>query len=370
MTIWIVFAVMTAAVIALLLLPVLRAKPGAVAVDRAAYDRAVFRDQLAELDRDAARGTIGKAEAEAARNEIARRLIAVSSDGPARTPTGIPMAAILASLAVPAIALPLYLRAGNPMLPDVPLQSRLENAAVNQDYDALIVKVEQHLAQKPDDIDGWKVLAPAYRNALRWDDAAEAERNILRLSPATPEALSQYGEALVMANQGIVSAEAHQIFRQALAMDAKYPQARFYDALALKQEGKTAEAKAAFNAFLADTPADAPWRGMLTQQVAEMNGTQQQAAAPGPDAQQVQDAQAMSPEDRQKMIRGMVDGLEEKLKTNGNDLDGWLRLIRARAVLGDADKARAAYDTAKTQFKDNAEAMAQLDGLAREMNIQ
>jgi cytochrome c-type biogenesis protein CcmH len=83
----------------------------------------------------------------------------------------------------------------------------------------------------------------------------------------------------------------------------------------------------------------------------------------------VQDAQNMSPEDRQAMIRGMVDGLEEKLKTNASDLDGWLRLIRARAVLGDTGKAKAAYDTAKTQFKDNAEAVAQLDGLAKEMNI-
>ncbi len=368
MTIWILFAAMTAAVIALMLWPVLRAKPDQAAVDRAAYDRAVFRDQLAELDRDLARGTIAPAEAEAARNEISRRLIAVSSGEPVKTSAAVPLGAVLASLAVPAIALPLYLKAGSPMLPDVPLQARLDNAAVNQDYEALIVKVEQHLAEKPDDLDGWKVLAPAYRNAQRWNDAAEAERNILRLSPATAESLSQYGEALVMANQGIVSAEAHDLFRQALAMDAKFPQARFYDALALKQEGKIEEAKTAFNAFLADSPADAPWRGMLTQQIAELNAPK--AAAPGPDAQQIQDAQNMSPEDRQAMIRGMVDGLEERLKANGSDLDGWLRLIRARSVLGETDRAKAAYDTAKTQFKDNAEAMAQLDGLAREMNIQ
>jgi cytochrome c-type biogenesis protein CcmH len=368
MTIWILFAVMTAAVIALLLLPVLRAKPDQAADDRAAYDRAVFRDQLAELDRDVVRGTIGPAEAEAARNEIARRLIAVAGDPPVKKPTGVAMAAVVASLAVPAIALPLYLQAGNPAMPDVPLRSRLENAAANQDYEALIVKVEQHLAEKPDDLQGWKVLAPAYRNALRWADAAEAERNILRLSTPTADALSQYGEALVLANQGIVSAEAHAVFRKALAMDGKLPQARFYDALALKQEGKTAEAKTAFDAFLADTPADAPWRAMLLKQIAELNGGT--AMPPAPDQQAVADAAGMSPEDRQKMIRGMVDGLEEKLKADAGDLDGWLRLIRARAVLGDTDKAKAAYDTARTQFKENAGAVAQLDGLAKEMSIR
>jgi cytochrome c-type biogenesis protein CcmH len=70
------------------------------------------------------------------------------------------------------------------------------------------------------------------------------------------------------------------------------------------------------------------------------------------------------------MIRSMVDGLEEKLKADGNDLDGWLRLIRARVVLGDTDKAKLAYDTAKAQFKDNPQAIAALDGLAKEMNIQ
>jgi cytochrome c-type biogenesis protein CcmH len=70
------------------------------------------------------------------------------------------------------------------------------------------------------------------------------------------------------------------------------------------------------------------------------------------------------------MIRTMVDGLEEKLKADGSDLGGWLRLIRARGVLGDTGKAKAAYDRARNQFKDKPEALAQLDGLAREMNIQ
>ena len=363
--IWIVFAFMTAAVIAVLILPVVRGKPQANDLDRNAFDRAVFRDQLAELDRDVERGTIGAAEADAARNEISRRLIAASAAPIKARPLRTPFLALLAALIIPAVALPLYLRAGSPMLPDVPLAARMEKAEESGDYEALIVKVEQHLALNPDDVEGWKVLAPAYRCGMRWPAAADAMRNIVRLSEPSAELMADYGEALVMANQGLVSAEAHDIFAKALAIDAKLPKARFFDALALKQEGKAVEAKAAFDTFLAETPADAPWRSMLLAEMQDMS-----SRPPALDHQTMKDAASMSTDDRQAMIRSMVDGLEEKLKVDSGDLEGWLRLIRARGVLGEAAKAKLAYDTAKAQFKDNTKAIAALDGIAKEMNIR
>lgn len=363
--IWTIFAVMTAAVIAALLLPVLRHRE-TQAADRNAYDRAVFRDQLAELDRDLERGTIGAAEAEAARNEISRRLIAAAEQPAPKKAGGAAAVALVAALLVPLVAIPLYLRAGSPQLPDVPLSQRMEEAEQKGDYEALLVKVEQHLAKNPDDLEGWKVLGPAYARGQRWEDAAEAFRNIVRLSPPDAGALADQGEALVMASQGMVPAEAHDLFAKALALDPKLPKARFFDALALKQEGKTEEAKTAFEAFLKDTPEDAPWRPML---LAEMQATGASARPPALDSQTMKDAASMSGADQQAMIRSMVDGLDEKLKANPDDLQGWLRLIRARVVLGDTDKAKVAYDTAKTQFSGNAEALSQIDGLAKEMNI-
>jgi cytochrome c-type biogenesis protein CcmH len=233
------------------------------------------------------------------------------------------------------------------------------------DYEALIVKVEQHLAKNPDDLDGWKVLAPAYRRGLRFADAVEAHRNIVRLSPPDASLMADYAEAMVMAGEGMVSAEAHDIIGKALALDPKLPKARFYDALALKQEGKTEEAKAAFEAFLKDTPEDAPWRPMLLAEMQQMG-----AKPPALDSETMANAQTMSPEDQQAMIRSMVDGLEEKLAANPDDLDGWLRLIRSRAVLGEADKAKSAYDKALAQYSGNADALAQISALARDMNIQ
>jgi cytochrome c-type biogenesis protein CcmH len=363
--IWIVFAAMTAVVIAVLILPVLRREAASPAADRNAFDRAVFRDQLSELDRDLERGVIGPAEAEAARNEVSRRLIAAAEQPAPKASMVAPSLALAAVLIVPLVALPLYLKAGSPQLPGVPLEKRMAEAEAKGDYEALIVKVEKHLAQNPDDLDGWKVLAPAYRRGMRFADAVEAHRNIVRLSPPDALALSDYAEAMVMAGEGMVSAEAHDLFGKALALDPTLPKARFYEALALKQEGKTEEAKSAFEAFLKDTPADAPWRAMLLAEMQDMG-----AKPPALDSETMANAQAMAPEDQQAMIRSMVDGLEEKLTANPNDLDGWLRLIRSRAVLGEASKAKAAYDKALAQYSGNADALAQIESLAKDMNLQ
>ena len=243
--------------------------------------------------------------------------------------------------------------------------ARMAEAEEKGDYEALIVKVEQHLASNPDDIEGWKVLAPAYRRGLRVADSGEAHRNIVRLSPPDARAIADYAEAMVMAGQGIVSAEAHDLFGKALELDPKLPKARFYDALALKQEGKTAEAKAALEAFLKDTPADAPWRPMLVAEMQDMG-----AKPPALDSETMAAAQDMSAEDQQAMIRTMVDGLEERLAANPDDLDGWLRLIRSRAVLGEAGKAKDAYDKAQAHYSGNADALAQIAALSKDMKLQ
>lgn len=345
--IWLVFAIMTAATLAVLLMP-LWAGRAAVAPGRGRFDQAVYRDQLAELERDRARGVIGDAEAEAARNEISRRLIEAArpQSEPAAGKTGV-MGLIGAAL-VPLVAIPLYLNSGMPRLADVPLSARLEKAMDNQDFAALVAKVERHLAQNPDDIEGWKVLAPAYKRERRWQDAADAYANIVRLSQPDAATITDLGEMLVFANDGMVTAEAARAFATALKADAKMPKARFFAALALKQEGRKDEARRAFKVLLAEGPTVAAWRPMVEAELKDL-------AATG---------------DRQAMIRAMVEGLEERLKTDSDDLEGWQRLIRSRAVLKELDKAKAAYATARHHFMDRPKALAALDGLAKEMGIE
>ena len=118
-------------------------------------------------------------------------------------------------------------------------------------------------------------------------------------------------------------------------------------------------------AFLKDTPADAPWRQMLLAEMQDMN-----AKPPALDQQTMADASNMSADDQQAMIRSMVDGLDQKLAANPDNLEGWLRLIRARTVLGDTDKARAAYEKALETFSGNEDALAQIAALAREMKVE
>ena len=175
--IWLFCAALTLLVLALLVWPVLRGERDGDAADRSAYDRTVFRDQLAELERDLSRGLIGEKEAEAARNEISRRLIAAAEQGGGTHGRRLPLAIAMATvLIVPAVAVPLYLKVGNPALPDVPLQARIDRAAESGDFDALIAKVERHLAGAPGDVQGWQVLAqPVQRQPIVCVNAGHAQ---------------------------------------------------------------------------------------------------------------------------------------------------------------------------------------------------
>ncbi len=326
MMIWAVFAVMTAAVLAALLVPFLR-KPQGVPSSDADFDAAVYRDQLQELDRDAARGLIGEAEAQAARNEISRRLLQVAR--PEATASADRHVA-LAVLMVPLMALPIYALYGSPGAPDVALQERLQGAIANQDFAALVASVEAHLAKKPNDVEGWRVLASGYKRQERWRDAAEAYANILRLAPPAAETMADYGEMLVFANEGMVTEEALQAFSGALKLDAKNQRAQYYSDLSLKQEGRV----------------------------------------PALTDEQIATGQGMSAEDQQAMIGGMIDRLERRLGTGVRDLDGWRRLIRARHVIKEVDKAKASLALAMDIFKDDPVSLNALRDLARELEIE
>jgi cytochrome c-type biogenesis protein CcmH len=367
MVIWITFAVLTAVVLALLWLPFGRRKSEGVA--DAVYDLNVYRDQLSELERDEAAGLIAPSEAQGARNEIARRMLAAEqalSHGQRQKDAHGKWTAVLPAVAIPLVALGGYLVYGSPEYRDVPRAERIANAAQTNDFPALVVQVEQHLAKNPDDVEGWLVLAPAYRRQGRFDEAAAAFARAARLRPDDPNLHTAHGETLVLAGNGTVTDAARKAFENALQRDPADAKARFYLAMALAQDGKTEQARSAYQVLLDDAPADAPWRPAVERQLAQLDSP----AAPGPTGEQVAAAQSMSAEDRQQMIRNMVDGLAERLAQDGNDLDGWLRLINARVVLGDSEKAAAALKSAREQFAANEAALARIAAQAKELGLQ
>lgn len=364
MLIWVIFAVLTAAALAALALPLARRRG-----ERADPTLAVYRDQLAELERDKARGVLSPADAEAARNEVARRLLkaeAAAEETPKADAAGGRPLFLAAAALVPVVAVSIYLGLGRPDLPGMPRSQRLAHAVENNDFPAMIAQVEAHLAKTPNDAEGWAVLAPAYRRLGRYAEAADAYARAAALSPPSGKLQSELGEALVLANEGLVVAEARKAFETALKLDASDMKARFYRALADKQEGKREAALKGFQEMLAAGPKDAPWRSAVEKQVASLNAP----VAPALSEEQLAAGEGMSAEARQTMIRGMVDGLAARLKQNGKDLDGWLRLARARVVLGEKPAAAAALAEAEAQFKGDAASLARIADARKSLGLE
>lgn len=373
MFLWIILAILTAAVAAVFLVTLARgSRP---AVDDRAGEIAVYRDQLKELERDRGLGLISAQDAEYAKAEIGRRLIAVAGDAdkdadcPAPrggiTATGVVMTAL-----VPAVGLSLYLLLGSPQLPDQPLEARLANPGNNMAL--LVAKAERHLAQNPKDGAGWDLLAPIYFRSMRLADAELAYRNAIRFLGASPERLSGLGETLVAGTDGIVTEDARLAFEESVRLEPGNPRARFYVALGLEQSGRRDEARAAFEAIAKDSPADAPWMELVQQHIASTGGTPQataNAAPGGPTSDDMAAAEDMPEGDRQDMIRGMVESLAARLEGDPNNLEGWLRLVRSYSVLGDKEKAAEALKAGLKTFPAEGDEGRQLIALAREIGI-
>ncbi|RWQ69231.1 MAG: c-type cytochrome biogenesis protein CcmI [Mesorhizobium sp.] len=361
MLFWVIAAILTLGASLAVLLPLAGGpKDGSASSD---HDLEVYRDQLSELDRDVARGLIQPAEAEEARAEIARRILRLDNADPAdkaaaRQPSMTTrLVATAAVLVVPLVSWGLYSQLGSPDLPSQPLSERLAKNPADSSVDELVARAEAHLAANPSDGRGWDVLAPIYLRLQRFSDAVTAYRNAIRLDGDSAARQAGLGEAIANAAGGIVSADAQAAFEAALKLDPANPKASFYLAMGMAQEGRTEEATAAWQKMLAALPQDSAWRGAVEQALAESAKRSVASGEPakGPDAGDVDAASSMSPQDREAMINTMVAGLDEKLRQNPRDAEGWMQLIRSYVVLGKADQARAALNRGIAVFGSDSE---------------
>lgn len=357
MTLWFLFALMTAAAIFAVLWPLGRgARPR-----NDGSEAAVYKDQLSEIDRDLAAGLIGAPEAEAARVEISRRLLAAAdAERKVRPSSNIAfrrVVAVVALAGLPLIAVAFYLPLGSPRLPDFPLAGRVQTATPAQPLDNLVAQVEAHLEKNPADGRGWSVLAPVLLKLGRFDDAVQAFRNSIKYSGDSAARRADLGEAMAAAAGGVVTVEAKAEFERAVALDTGEVKARFFLGLSAEQDGRANEAAAIWRAMLETAPANAPWRPLVQSALARVGG----AAVPALSDDKIAAAKDMSEADRTAMIRGMVDGLATRLKQNGDDVQGWLRLVRAYAVLGDRDKARQALADARQAVGSDAGRLKELN---------
>ncbi len=345
----------------------------------ASSEAAFYKAQLGEIDRDVERGQLPAGEAAGARAEAARRLIAASAAAPERSAAGEGVmarriAAALILIVVPLVALGLYADLGRPDVADAPLAGRMADVKAADGVEAAIAQIEAHLTASPDDAKGWAAIAPVYMHLGRFDDAARAFGEILRVEGESATQRAAYGEALVGAAGGVVTADARASFDKALAEEPGLPAARFYLGLAAEQDGDKAKAMAIYQALLSETPAGAPWIEALQARLAAVKGEGASAAAASqaaaaPSASNAS-AAAGSDDAQQAQIRGMVERLATRLAQSGGSADEWGRLIRSYAVLREADKAREALAAARKALAGDAGAGAGLDALARQLGIE
>jgi cytochrome c-type biogenesis protein CcmH len=383
MMLWVLFGLMTAAAIFAVLWPLAR---GQRVARRSSGDVAVYRDQIDEIARDRAAGLIGEAEAEAARVEVSRRLIAAADVAQAQSVAPAAgatlrrrVAAVGALVALPLIGAGLYLALGSPQLPGQPFVERAAAPPQNRSLDALVAQVEAHLEKNPEDGRGWEVIAPVYMRYGRYEDAVKARRNALRFNGASAEREADLGEALMGAANGIVTAEAKAAFERALTSDPKQPKARFFLGVAAHQDGDGAKAAAIWRDMLGDAGPGSPWAGMLREALARIGEPSPEPGPgpgpgsgprPGPSAEDVAAAEQMAPQDRAAMVQGMVERLAERLKRDGSDLEGWLRLVRAYTVMGDRGRALSAVTEARRALGHDADKLRRLDELVKELRLE
>jgi cytochrome c-type biogenesis protein CcmH len=395
MMLWLILALMTAGALGAVVWPLVRAR----GMTAAGSDIVVYRDQLEEIERDRTDARIGAIEADAARVEVSRRLLAAANAEdarPAETGSGgrRRIAAVAAAVVlIPMLAVALYGVLGSPDLPGQPLAARTKGGEENLEGNPiaqLIARVEAHLEENPDDGRGWEIVAPVYMKLERYEEAARARRRALSLLGATAIREVDLGEALTAAANGVISEEAQAAFTRAIALDAENFKAQFYLGLAAEQDGNTAEAARLWRALIAKAPSDAPWLTVVRQALArvEAPGAEVPAAEPpaakapsaaapvadapaarGPRPEDIAKAGQMTDEQRAQMIGGMVERLATRLHENGSDLDGWLQLLRAYKVLGDHAKAKAAVAEARAALANEPEKLRRLDTAVKDLDI-
>ncbi|OWV84678.1 c-type cytochrome biogenesis protein CcmI [Rhizobium sp. R693] len=364
MAIWILFAVITTATTAALLHPLASAgRSRRPSVSQTAST--VYRNQLLELEEEKEAGQIAPSEYELARAETARRLLRTKDKVPeqAMWPRSHLWLRVSIVSLLPLLSIGVYVAVGSPELSSQPLQARLRNPG--QDVAILIQKTEQHLAQDPADGRGWDVIAPVLLKIGRAGDAENAYRNAVRILGQGVPRLDGLAESLMAQSGGTVTPQAQAVLRQVLELEPENPRARFYLALSLEQANDKVGARQAFEALAATSPMTAPWMPLVREHIAANSG----APVERPGKTDTAAAGSMRSGQEAEMIRRMVDGLDARLTTDPNNLDGWLKLIRSYAILKDDGQALAALRRGLAAFPADSEQGKQLLALARELEI-
>ena len=348
---WAMAGVLSALAAMLVLFRSARAAASAEPVDATPI---LYRRQLAEIGDLAERGMLGEAEKRSAEAEAARRLLAAADRPTEVWTTGAPARGpvLAAAIAAPALALGLYLGLGSPGMADQPFAGRLthwvKESPAQLTPPQMAAVLGKLTRERPSDPEGFRFLALAEGAAQNPAGTVRALKKAVKLAPQRADLWEMLGEALIMQSGGEVTADARAAFAEDLKLDPQAIAARFHLARARIEAGDKAGGLADWRALAADMPVDDPRLGALKTAIGEAEGAPVPAPAP-----------ALSG-DQMTAVRGMVAGLAERLKTRPDDPDGWVRLVRAYAVLGDTPRREAALREASTRYSKRPDILKQL----------
>lgn len=365
---WIVAGLLTAAVVALLARPLMRkAAPTDLG---GGTDLAVYRDQLAELERERSRGLVEAEQAASLETEISRRMLNAARSAQPVAATTSPSRILTAIIAVlfPIGGLAIYLMVGQPDLPGMPLSARtIEQGQDPAKVLAAVDEIKGRLKQTKDDLDRWVMVGEAYEKLGHPREAVSTFRIARQIAPDDPSISAALGEALIDADGGAVGEEAKKLFQSIPPEAPSLPEARYYLALSAAQAGDMKTALRGWQSLLADSPADASWIEPTRQRIvsaAQAMGLDPAKETPdpkpaatamssegplegGPETAEGQAIKQMAPDQQQAMIQSMVQRLADRLQSNPDDPEGWRKLARAYQVMGLAEKANEATKQAE-----------------------
>ncbi|MBE0414816.1 c-type cytochrome biogenesis protein CcmI [Yoonia sp.] len=392
MIFWLICLVLALAVAAIVVMPLLRPAP----VTDKSPDVALYRGQLDELDRDVERGVLAPDEAERARAEVARRLLAANKTKQRPLVASHPRRAvsIVVVIAVLGFAFGVYKTLGVPGYGDLPIKARLaasdeiraarpgqealEAAAPDmppvdapEDYLTAIAQLRTIAPTRADDLQAWELLAYHEAELRNYGAAARAQARVIDLKGAATdiEDMRRLLDMMVTAAGGFVSPEAEQVIRRILDRDADNYAARYYLGALYNQTDRpdiayrlwreiaeNGDPEVFHVAAARDQIEDAAFRAGIEYTLPTLRG---------PSAADIDNAQDMTPEERQAMIGNMVAGLADRLANEGGTASDWARLITAYGVMGDTDAARAVWVEAREVFGTSAAAMQVLTQAAQ-----
>ena len=406
---WIITTAMAVLVAGFLVFSLRAVKPTAVLDD---VELQFYKSQLAETARDVERGIILKDEAERLRTEISRRILKLDARQPVlgapNTSNCIVATSVFIILSVIGGSVGLYAYLGSPGYRDLSQADRIALADIsrttrpsldemlerlpappknqpNETYSELVIKLRATVEARPQDLEGHLLLARVETDLQNFLAASKALSAAIKIkgNEATAEDFFDYAELLILAAQGYVSPEAEDALNKVLTRDIKFSAAHYYFGLMMAQNGRPDRAFRVWRRLLAQTPQESPWIEPIRAQIEDVaiaagvndfelpKLTQSSPIAPirGPSQDDMKAMESLSNNERMDMIRGMVEGLSERLAMQGGTSQEWAQLIRSLIILGDEDQATAVWENAKTVFAQYPNDLAIIAIAAKETGV-